>query len=181
MSSDASSALHRGDGNSYVKPGRERADSTGTMNGSSDWGWHRTPAVPADPSSTPPAASKRPSRAPRLVLAAVVLVAVIALVVALGGSGKPAPAGSGASGSWSSARGVALRSAYLTGCQHTGQTAAYCGCLFSFITSEKAYNTPAAFSSVETGSTSATAPVVTQAESACDVPKSSGAPVPSAI
>jgi hypothetical protein len=162
------------------------------MSDSTDSGWWSA----AGPPPTPPEPEQidlrlRPRRrAPRSLLVLAVLVA--ALVVALlggafAGSSPPAPGPVTHSSSlaWTSAQGRQVQSAYLTSCQSAGGGSAYCGCLFSQITAQAPYSTPATFAALgaavkqdeQSNDLAAIPPAITQADNSCSQP---GASSPSA-
>jgi hypothetical protein len=161
------------------------------MSDSTDSGWWSA----ASPPPTPPEPEQielrlRPQRrAPRSLLVLAVLVAALVVAVlggAFAGSSPPAPAAThGSSLAWTSAQGRQVQSAYLTSCQSAGGGSAYCGCLFSQITAQAPYSTPATFAALsaavkqdeQSNDLAAIPPAIAQADNTCSEP---GASSPSA-
>lgn len=52
------------------------------------------------------------------------------------------------SGPWDTATGAQVKTGFIDGCTQSGQSAARCGCLFSQLTAQPAYSTPAGFESL---------------------------------
>jgi hypothetical protein len=157
------------------------------MPDSTDSGWWSAAGPPPTPREPEQIELRlRPQRrAPRSLL--VLAVLVVALVVALlggafAGSSPPAPAEThGSSLAWTSAQGRQVQSAYLTSCQSAGGGSAYCGCLFSQITAQAPYSTPATFAALsaavkqdeQSNDLAAIPPAIAQADNTCSQPGAS--------
>ncbi|HUB75939.1 MAG TPA: hypothetical protein VL977_02730 [Solirubrobacteraceae bacterium] len=141
------------------------------MAGTREWGWRheRRPAVRRE--------RRRRARA-RLSLSVAAAAVTAAALFALSGLFTDATRSVPPAASWSSARGLRVRSDYLTGCEQAGSGGAYCGCLFDRITARLPYSTPGAFVTLEltvrrarrSGDEAGIPAVLTEASDACATP-----------